>query len=145
MSERTEETGMALTATRLLEMDSTARLARTVHHLLDRLRPFMRAYTRTPDDTMPEHRLVWVDDAVTRDGPGQTILQALKEHPELWSPALPDDCCIVSRKQLERCVSADVAEVLASYGADLVLRSAAQARYEAEDRRRAERARLGEP
>jgi molybdopterin-guanine dinucleotide biosynthesis protein A len=122
----------ALTATRLLEMDSRARIARTMHRLLDRLRPYMRAYTRTSDTEMPEHDLVWVE-GIDSDGPGQTLLTALKEHPELWVQALPSDCCIVPRALLEKVCGDMAAESLVLHGENIVLGNAARARHEAEE------------
>jgi len=105
--------------------------------LLRALRPWIRVHLMRPDDEMPEHDLVWVS-GVNGDGPGQAILGAIRANPELWEHAMPEGLCIVPRQTLERLIGADAAESLAMIGSGAVMRYAAHARYEAEERQRRE-------
>ena len=119
--------------TAMVEAQANTRLRCAMDRLLHSLRPFMRAYGRTPEVEMPEHDLVWVD-AMGRDGPGTVILEAIKANLALWIGALPKECCIVQRKMLSDYVGADAADVLAHYGANFVENQAARLLYEAEQR-----------
>lgn len=130
---------MSETAMPILGMDSRARLAGTMHRLLHRLRRYVEAVPMMADDKMPEHRVTWVSypgSGGYEDGPEQVILQALKEHPELWLQAVPAECCIVTRRALERDVGREAAEIIAGYGENAVLHHACVLRADREQRER---------
>lgn len=119
---------MIKTATAFIEAQTKQGADRAVKLLLRRLHPFVRAYARTPDVEMPEHDLVWMDEIGS--GPGKTILAAMKTHPELWAEALPEECCIVPRAMLEKIAGADMAAILAGYGASAVQNQSARLLYD---------------
>ena len=134
-------TDKRITATMaLLEMDSRARSARTVTVLLDRLRRYMRAIPAAPDRDMPEHDVVWVASVSRQDqiydSPEQTILEAIRQHPELWATAVPPECCIVPRQALTEYLGPLVTEAMEQHGENLVLTLANRRRYEAEQEER---------
>jgi hypothetical protein len=131
---------MNVTETALMEHQATSRLRYAMDRLLHRLRPYIRAYTRTPDVKMPEHKLAWVTMAGSGgydDSPAQVISAAIEEHPELWAHAIPEECCIVHRKTLEEYAGSAAAEMMADHGAAIVADRAFRLRYEAEERERA--------
>lgn len=71
-----------MSATALMEAQRDNHLRAAMDRLLYGLRRFMHAYPRVETDALPDHDLVWVDDF--KDGPAQTILEAMKTSPELW-------------------------------------------------------------
>ena len=82
---------------------------------------------------MPEHDMIWMT-GVNGDGPGQAILEAIRANPELCEHAVPEGLCIVPRETLEKLLGADATENLAMIGSGAVMRYAAHARYDAEQR-----------
>ena len=118
--------------TAIMAAQNDTRLRAAMFRLLHGLERCMGVYPFHQDDKMPEHRVVWMTEIGPR-GPDGTILDAIKMHPELWAHALPEDCCIVPRKLLEKYLSADAVEALAGYGAHAVDNQAARLRYEAEE------------
>lgn len=123
---------MELTATEaLLERQATSRLHAAMSMLLHRLRDHVQVYPMHQDDKMPEHDVVWVDTILPDngvDGPGKTILDALKMHPELWAHAVPSEVCIVPRRELTKLLGNDAVEVLSMHGEAMVANDAAVAR-----------------
>ena len=99
------------------------RLAAAMYRLLDRLRPFMRAYPRTSEE-MPEHDMVW--ETAINGGPEHVILEAIKANPALWESALPPDVCVVPRKMLEQIsvLSPELIDYMASIGANMIISQA---------------------
>lgn len=114
------------------------RLRAAMHGLLHRLRRFVRAIPMTPYGELPEHDIVWMDE-LECGNPARTILDANKMHPELWSEALPQECCIVHRETLKKYVGADATEYMESHGANAVAEQAARVLHEMEARERHER------
>lgn len=121
----------------LAASQSRTRLMISMTRMFDALRPFMYAYTKTPEDQakLPELDMVWVTDIYA--GPDKVVLDAIKESPEMWGAAVPDECCIVPRDMLKRAVQSDmVCEALVHHGRNMVEAAAAKARYEREERER---------
>lgn len=127
---------MSETATAIKEAQDKHRLGHVVARLLDNLLQFVRAYPMTVDGEMPEHDLVWVE-GIEKDGPGQTILDAIKANHELWRGALPPEVCIVPRKALEQLgLSADIIDHLVDMGDYSVVGHAAWHYRDFEERKR---------
>ncbi len=107
------------------------RLNVAMSRLLDRLRPFMKAYPDAIGDKMPEHSLTWVEHPGY--GPGSTLLEAFKTHPVLWRGALPDGVCIVPRRALETMtnLSPEAVNYLVELGEQVVADHGARCEYEA--------------
>lgn len=121
------------TATAIMEHGSKSRLAYALVRLLDSLRPFMRAYPRAEDDHMPEHDLVWVE-FLDNENPKKVIADAIKAYPELWLHALPEEVCIVPRKELNRAVGLGPGDViLSSIGESIVANHAHRHRVKLEN------------
>lgn len=117
--------------TAMMEAQSKSRLAAAMDRLLHNLREWVQVYPMREDDKMPAHDVVWVA-GISGDGPGATILEAMKTSPELWAHAIPEECCIVPRELLQKHLGSDLTEYLARHGANRVQIQAARARYEAE-------------
>ena len=117
-------------------------MAAAMHRLLHKLKDFVRIYGRTPEDEvkMPDYDVAWVAGVRDGEGPDAAILEALKATPAIWVQALPEEVCIVPRKQLQViCQNVDIAEMLASEGMMIVESRAAKHLYEMEERERAQR------
>lgn len=125
---------MAITATEAASIDR--RLRPAMMRLFDSLRQYVRVYTRTPNEIVPEHDIVW--ETHIGHGPERTLLDAIKMAPEMWAEAVPSECCIVHRETLKKYVGADAAEYMAGHGQAAVESQAARLRHEADlrDRRR---------
>jgi hypothetical protein len=102
-------------------------LEAAMHRLLHDLRQFMRAYPRTADAEMPDHKMVWVD--LPDRGAARVILDAIKANPVLWADALPSEVCIVPRAALETLTKEPYhADYIVSMGESMVANRAAQHR-----------------
>jgi hypothetical protein len=83
------------------------RMRAAMDKLLHNLRDWVQVYTRREDDKMLEHDVVWVTGISGEGGPGQVVLDAIKQAPELWTHAIPEECCIVPRRMLEERLGTD--------------------------------------
>lgn len=119
---------MANTQTMLARDQSNKRLDWALQRLLHALKPFMRAYARTPGEQakVPELDLVWVTDL--DGGPSRAVLDVLKSNPELWLHALPPEVCIMPRQALKALtgVDRDVISGLCDLGENIVAAHAAK-------------------
>jgi molybdopterin-guanine dinucleotide biosynthesis protein A len=109
--------------TALMQRQANSRLTATLTTLLHRLRRYVEVVPMMEDDKLPEHDVVWMSypgDGSFEDNPAQAILQALKEHPELWAQAIPDDCCIVPRAHLKVLAGELATESMMLQGASLI-------------------------
>lgn len=123
--------------TALMERQANSRLRASMTMLLHRLRRYIQVVPMMEDDKLPEHDVCWVSwpgSGRYDDCPEHVIQQALKESPELWAHAIPEDCCIVPRAHLKVLGGELTAESMMLHGAGLVERAAAIARHEAEER-----------
>ena len=126
---------MVITATEAASVDR--RLRPAMMRLFDSLRQYVRVYTRTPDERLPDHDIVW--ETHIDHGPERALLDAIKMTPEMWAAAIPEDCIIVPRNPIVGMLGELTAEALAADGANKVADQAARLRYEAEERERRER------
>ncbi len=114
-----------ITAMQIMADQSRHRLRAALDHLLYRLKDFVEVRPMMEDDKLPEHDVVWV--TYPERDPGKAILDANKAHPELWCDALPAGVVIVPRSMLAQAgLTADVIDVLAGYGDQMVAAKAAR-------------------
>ncbi len=131
-------TDTPLTAQRAMAEQSNSRLRFAVDRLLHRLKPFMRAWPYKQDDAMPDYDLGWVTDV--DGGPHTVIGTALKAHPVLWMATLPDDVCLVRRRDLATAgLAPEVVKYLAITGEHIVLIQGEDHRRQEEERERMKR------
>ena len=119
------------TAAAAMAQQSSVRLRAAMDHLLYRLRRWVAVYPMHDADELPKHIVRWLAGP-DGEGPQRAILDAIKMTPELWSGAVPTNCCIVHRDTLAKYVGADAAEYMAGYGAMAVEDQAARCRHEAD-------------
>lgn len=120
------------TATALRASQTRSQSTHAMQRLLHKLKPFMRAYTRTPDTEMPEHDIVWVTEV--ESGPQQVIAEAMEATPALWLETLPPEVVIVPRKALESTarLTPEVIDYLAGMGMNIVASRGARRLHEAD-------------
>lgn len=125
---------MSETATMAAIDESRRRFGWALQRLLHALKPFMRAYAKTPEDQGRadelELDLVWVTDL--DGGPGQAVLDALRANPELWSKALPEEVCIVPRRAIEKIAGQSLSDHLRVAGESIIATHAAMHRLNKE-------------
>jgi hypothetical protein len=85
---------------------------------------------------MPEHDVAWTTH-VGGEGPEKAILDAIVANPALWIRALPEEVCIVPRKDLENLLnSKNAVDYLAMLGSHFTTRLAEFKRHEMEEAER---------
>ena len=123
----------AKTATQ--QYESTREVRYAMDRLLYALKEFVRVYPVDEADKLPEHDVRFATGI--GKGPETVIVDAIKQNPELWLHALPDDVCIVPKSVLSGQYYSGVnAEFLSDMGIDRVRNHASRLRYEAEERQR---------
>ena len=117
------------TVRRVLADETRRRREFELRYLLDGLRQYMGVYARSPEEqqNLPELAFEWLENPCD-PGPGQMIMQAIAENPELWSHALPNDVVIVEKKILENLVGPGTSHILAQDGAARVINHSLNAR-----------------
>lgn len=101
--------------------------------LLHRLRKWMAVFPHKVNADMPDHDVVWTTH-VGGDGPEKAILDAIAANPSMWLHALPEEVCIVPRKDLERALSSkNAVDYIATLGSHFTARLAEIKRCEMEE------------
>ncbi|MCY0148293.1 hypothetical protein OEG84_11375 [Hoeflea sp. G2-23] len=114
-----------MTAIAMMKDQKRTALEAAMHHILHRMRRFMRAYPARQEDKMPEHDLVWVSE-INGEGPALEILEANKCNPALWLDAIPAGVCIVPKSALKSAgLSDEMVEYFALMGSATVANHAA--------------------
>lgn len=118
-------------------------LSVAMYVLLDELREWIevRGITKEADERAGDYVAEW-QSTLTERGPIKTVLDALKEHPDLWLRTLPKEAVIVSRETLQRVLDSlpptlfgsIKIDVLESQGRMFIDRVAHAARIEREER-----------
>ncbi len=122
---------MVETATSLMikQRWSESAKAHALHHLLHRLKRFVRVYARDEGDhPLPDHDVEWVTEL--DDGPARIIHEAMPELPALWIDALPEGVCIVPVANLKKLVGDAAAGYLSEVGKHLVESEGARLQHE---------------
>lgn len=121
-----------VTVTAVMSALRGAHRQHALDHFMHRLKRWARAYALTPDTEMPDHKIEWMTEL--GDGPVRVIDEAMREFPALWLSALPDDVCIVPKRQLARLVGGPAAEYLSGIGVNIVESYAAQMAHDRRER-----------
>lgn len=104
---------------------------RATQYAIGRILDSLMEYIRVDSETGTVYWVTGVDK-----GPGSVLLEHIQYAPQLWSSAVPDECCIVSKKMLTNLLSDEVAIYLAKCGVALVHEKAARVRYDADYEKR---------
>jgi hypothetical protein len=124
---------MSDTATQIMQSETRVAMASGMDRLFHNLRRFLRAYARTEEQqkTLPDLDIVFA--VGVDDSPEDAVLDAIRTCPEMWASAVPPECCIVSRKTLQRIVGESATAALAMEG-DAMVRTAASLHQRPRDR-----------